>query len=273
MKRLRAILRLTQLEPRLLPSFFTTDYTGVPYRTLVTPGVLLSGKYVGTADHVEANVTWKVYLDDLKPIVGQKPSKRFMDTVTLNFPGYTWSYAPAPLADNSLVARTYQAIGIDATTFRFSSVGANINISYSMHGNDPLTVHWIQVDDTNWAPGDRYPNPGTFVDNLGAPDPFYDTLGAADVADFVDTPRVGQSIANINHFETWLVELVPPKQIVFLGGFTWGDTNAPPPTVTGLSANGGSIDGGNTITITGSGFLSTSQVTFTDSWGDRDLRA
>jgi hypothetical protein len=73
----------------------------------------------------------------------------FMTTLRTAFPepAWTFSISPTPLSDGSLHIHTYDAIHGDGPNGNCAScVGAEFDVEYVPHGDDPLlNVHWIQI--------------------------------------------------------------------------------------------------------------------------------
>jgi len=158
------------------------------------------------------------------------------------FPTWTFNFGH-DLSANSLVVKAYDVEGTNG----FVGIQQNANnfdgffVQYVPHGTDPTTnIHWIQVVYDNHAlgAGGGHGVIDHIVDNGGAANPYYDTLGVADGRNFVDSP--GRTDAGASH--VWLADLYLVREsptaantVDIYEGIEWGWRNDPAPEPASLA--------------------------------------
>jgi hypothetical protein len=175
----------------------------------------------------------------------------FMTTLRTVFPepAWTFSISPNPLSDGSLHIHTYDAIHGDSSDPPCPTcVGAQFDVEYVPHGNDPLlNVHWIQIVADNHALHGAHGTLENVVDGAppGTRSPYYDDGGgSADSRNFFDWPT--RSDDDMSHFWTANLLLVTgpaadagPGKITIYQDVIWGWGNtAPEPSTWVLSLAG-----------------------------------
>jgi len=149
---------------------------------------------------------------------------KFFGSLTSQYPGWTFQSAANELSDDSLVVHSYAVFGSPGF------VGAELDLEYVPHGNDPTTgIHWIQViwDNHNITNNPGHGNYEQTTDvGPGSTTPYYDEKFCATNRRFYD--RSGRGDGCDSHYwnaELHLVREIGPKQIVIYGGVLWGWEN------------------------------------------------
>jgi hypothetical protein len=154
--------------------------------------------------------------------VGAGPTANFTAVLHTAFPGEVVTQSATALTANALTVNAYYVQGA------VSHVGAVFNVVYNPGAGDPSgnSVHWIQVVTDNDKPGQGggFGVNENIVDNLGAGNPYYDTIGAANSTGFYDNPwRSNGQYAGISwNAEVWLVKETAPNTVTTYGGISWG---------------------------------------------------
>ena len=152
-------------------------------------------------------------------------------------PAWTFSISPTPLSDGSLHIHTYDAIHGDGPNGDCDTcVGAQFDLEYVPHGNDPLDIHWIQIVADNHAVGSEH---GTQENRVDVPaghagnSPYYDDGYSADGRNFFDWPWRPDD--DMSHFWTANLLLVAgpaagagPGKVTIYQDVVWGWGNAVP---------------------------------------------
>ncbi len=203
--------------------YLVENYPNAPYQFL---GFDFSGQYINPVFYQipGSPFQWVTSVVPSHPTApSQCMSANFRARLSAAFPAWSFQCSPTSLSDNSLVVKTYEAIGTPGF------VGADFHVSYVPHAGDPLNnIHWIQVIITNHGtgPGQGHGPMVSYVDNGGAPVPYYDDVGAADPTGFADKPRrLDADMTHVWDAELYLVEETAPQTVRVWGGVLWGWRN------------------------------------------------
>lgn len=171
----------------------------------------------------------------------------FLQELALFGGGWTFGFnTTAVIADNTFRVRTYDVQGptppannmdafraaapkndpADQCVKQNDCVGNEFHFDYVPTGNDPTqNVHWVQVIDTNYDSSGRFE-----VDNGGEPSPYYDLVGPASIAGFLDIPiKADPGRSYFFNAELFLVTgpaANNPGQMTIFGAIDWGWHNA-----------------------------------------------
>ncbi len=186
-----------------------TDYTLGPQVVLGFP---TTGIYDASESVVVAGKIATTTTAPLVPGVQHNPTANWTAVVTAAFPalpGWAFANSAKELTAGSLEVRTYDAVSNGSQVAGVRSVGVDFRVNYTPGVGDPTAltndIHWIQVITNNHklGGGGGHGINDNKVDNGGAANPYYDTLGAADASDFLDKPGRDDPLANHN----WSAEL------------------------------------------------------------------
>lgn len=180
---------------------------------------------------------WKAWLLPAHPIQLQRGGTvNFLAVLGAAFNTWTFNTAPASLSASALRVHSYDVFGSAGYVGIEQTPNIGFHVEYRPAGADPVAnMHWIQVVTNNHAlgAGGGHGVIANIVDNGGAIDPFYDTLGAADGRDFIDAP--GRLDGNQSHFwiaDLFLVQQTGATTVTIFDGVRWGWVNAPVPEPT-----------------------------------------
>lgn len=163
--------------------------------------------------------------------------------------GWSYNISGITLADDSFLAQTYDvqgptppaangdAFAVAAPVNNFSNncvnnnncVGEEFQVAYDASGDAPVdNLHWVSVL------YDNFDGPAAYeIDNGGGTVPYYDSVGTANAAGFLDLPGINQAGQSwVFDVQTYLVsgpDAANPGQFTIYGALDWGWQNSPAP--------------------------------------------
>lgn len=177
---------------------------------------------------------WKAWLLPAHPIqLARGGTPNFLAVLGAAFNTWTFNTAATSLTASALRVHSYDVFGSPGYVGIEQVPNIGFHVEYRPGVGDPTAnMHWIQVVTNNHAlgGGGGHGVGANIVDNGGAADPFYDTLGAADDRHLIDAP--GRLDGNQSHIWTadlYLVQVTGLQTVTIYDGLRWGWANAPVP--------------------------------------------